>query len=157
MADLRTQPERFSQEEAAEIIRDATEVSLRGGDRALTREDLLSMAHELGIDASSVERALEAREKRKAQGKVRRGLLIGMSSHLATYAVVIAGLALLDVAGGPGWWVQWPAIGWGIGVASHTIGTAIALLRRDESHPAFEKYAAREARQAERAARRGRG
>jgi hypothetical protein len=146
VADVRTKPERFSQEEVAEIIRDATEVSLQGGGRELTREDLLSMARELGVDSESVERALEAREKRRAYAKVRRGLLVGLAGHVSTYAAVIGGLALLDIAGGPGWWVQWPAIGWGIGVASHTMGTVISLLRRDELDRRAEKRAAREAR-----------
>ena len=58
MAEVRTRPERSSQEEAAEIIREATEVSLREGRGELTREDLLSMARELGVDEASVERAL---------------------------------------------------------------------------------------------------
>ena len=155
MADVRAQPERFSPEEAAEIIRDATEVSLQSGGRDLTREDLLSMARELGLDAASVDRALETREKRRTQGKLRRGLLVGLASHLGTYAIVISGLALLDIAGGPGWWVQWPAIGWGIGVGSHTLGTIIALLRRDDLEARRDKYAEREARRAARTARRG--
>jgi hypothetical protein len=149
VADVRTRPERFSQEEVAEIIRDATEVSLQSGGRELTREDLLSMAHELGVDAASVERALEVREERRAQSKLRRG----MGSHVGTYAVVIGGLTLLDIAGGPGWWVQWPAIGWGIGLASHTLGTVVALLRRDALQSRRDKYAAREARRAARAGR----
>jgi hypothetical protein len=155
VADVRTKPEHFSQEEAAEIIRDATEVSLKGGHGALTREDLLTMAQELGVDAVSVERALETREQRKAQRKIRRGLLMALASHVSTYAVVIGGLTLLDIATGPGWWVQWPAIGWGIGVASHSLGTAVALLRRDELERRAEKYVARQARKAERDARRG--
>jgi 2TM domain len=155
MAEVRTKPDRFSQEEAAEIIREATEVSLKGGHRELTREDLVSMARELGVDETSVEQALEAREKRKAVARIRRGILIGLGSHLSSYVVVIGGLTLLDLATGPGWWVQWPAIGWGIGVASHTLASVMALLRGEDLEQ--KKAEKRSARRAERDARRGGG
>jgi hypothetical protein len=156
MAEVGTKPERFSQEEAAEIIREATEVSLKGSHRELTRDDLVSMARELGVDEASVARALEARERRRTVGKIRRRLLVGLASHLSSYVVVIGGLTLLDVATGPGWWVQWPAIGWGIGVASHALGTVMALLRGEDLERKAEKRADRAARKMERANRRGR-
>lgn len=44
-------------------------------------------------------------------------------SHLATFAVVCAGLAALNVLTSPGYpWVLWVVFGWGIGVASHAVG-----------------------------------
>ncbi|MFP2932933.1 2TM domain-containing protein [Pyxidicoccus sp. 3LG] len=133
MADTRQQPpSRFSQEEAADIIREATSRSLRGKDeeRPLTREDLLSMAQEMGISESAVEGVLAAR-LRKKQGRRRRHLaLMGLASHGLSYAIVIAGLTLLDLLTGPRWWVQWPAIGWGMGLAFHAMGVLLSLMPR---------------------------
>ena len=44
----------------------------------------------------------------------------GFYSNLATYIVVIAGLAALNLFTSPGhWWFVYPMLGWGIGVASH--------------------------------------
>ncbi|MGK2742236.1 2TM domain-containing protein [Tepidicaulis sp. LMO-SS28] len=41
-------------------------------------------------------------------------------THAIQYAVVMSGLALLNLWTSPGfWWVIYPAIGWGIGVALH--------------------------------------
>jgi hypothetical protein len=42
--------------------------------------------------------------------------------HIAVYAVVMSGLALLNWIITPDfWWVAFPAIGWGIGVAAHGV------------------------------------
>lgn len=44
--------------------------------------------------------------------------------HLALYLAVIAFLFFIDVfvEGNPNnWWVQWPAMGWGIAIAVHAI------------------------------------
>ena len=44
--------------------------------------------------------------------------------HLAIYLAVIAGLACIDLVTSPDHlWVQWPAIGWGIGVALQGVRT----------------------------------
>jgi fatty acid desaturase len=45
----------------------------------------------------------------------RRGFLI----HLLIFAAVMLGLIVLNASGSGNWWVQWPLIGWGIGVALH--------------------------------------
>lgn len=39
--------------------------------------------------------------------------------HFAAYILVIAILAAVDYADGPAWWVQWPAMGWGLGIIGH--------------------------------------
>ena len=44
----------------------------------------------------------------------------GFYSHLISYASVIFGLLLLNALTSPHyWWVIWPALGWGIGLAIH--------------------------------------
>jgi uncharacterized membrane protein YdbT with pleckstrin-like domain len=45
---------------------------------------------------------------------------VGFIRHAAIYLLVIAGLAIINnvTYAGYQWWL-WPALGWGIGVASH--------------------------------------
>lgn len=56
----------------------------------------------------------EDRERRLVRHKVR-----SLRYHLITYAAVIAGLFVIDIFSGGGFWVQWPALGWGVGLAMH--------------------------------------
>jgi hypothetical protein len=45
---------------------------------------------------------------------------MGFARHLATYVIVISGLAFINLLTGDGTlWFLFPAIGWGIGLASH--------------------------------------
>jgi hypothetical protein len=53
--------------------------------------------------------------------------LRGFYSHFTLYAGVILLLGLVDAATGGFWWVQWPALGWGIGLVAH----AAALFGRN--------------------------
>ncbi|MFP2962050.1 2TM domain-containing protein [Myxococcus sp. 1LA] len=136
MADTRQRsaPPSFSQEEAAEIIREATTRALAGKDvdRALTREDLLAMAREMGVSEAAVESVIAGRAGRdKAKRRLRRAYL-GLASHATSYTIVIGGLTLIDLASGSAWWVQYPAIGWGMGLAFHAMGTLSAALRQSE-------------------------
>ena len=43
----------------------------------------------------------------------------GFYIHLAVFALVMALLFVINLATGSVWWVQWPLIGWGAGVAAH--------------------------------------
>ena len=49
--------------------------------------------------------------------------------HLTKYVVVMSGLVVLNWLTSPGgWWVIWPLLGWGFGLASHaakTFGTSV--------------------------------
>jgi hypothetical protein len=47
---------------------------------------------------------------------------IGFYIHLAVYVVVIGILAVVDWRTADGWWVQWPAMGWGLGILGHALG-----------------------------------
>ncbi len=54
----------------------------------------------------------------------RAEMLQGYYTHLLVYAVVNAGLFLINwfTRGDSGtWWFYWPLIGWGIGLAIHTM------------------------------------
>lgn len=57
---------------------------------------------------------------RHARRRVRR--LKEFYVHVAIYAVVIGGIALLNWFVSPNfWWVVFPAIGWGIGLLAHAV------------------------------------
>jgi two-component system, LytTR family, sensor kinase len=61
-------------------------------------------------------------EEERARRHVRR--LRDFYIHVAIYVIVIGGFALLNWIVSPTfWWVVFPAIGWGIGLAAH--GTSV--------------------------------
>ena len=43
----------------------------------------------------------------------------GFYIHSCVFVVVMCALFAIDAATGPGWWVQWPFLGWGAGVLAH--------------------------------------
>ncbi len=50
--------------------------------------------------------------------------LRGFYGHALAYVFVIGSLALMNFATTPDhWWVQWPAFGWGLGLAIHALTT----------------------------------
>ena len=55
------------------------------------------------------------------RAKRRVAALKGFYVHLAVFTLVLAGLLVVDVATGPDWWMQWVALGWGIGVIAHAL------------------------------------
>jgi hypothetical protein len=46
----------------------------------------------------------------------------GFYIHLLIYVCVISGLIVINMATKSDWWVQWPMLGWGIGIIGHAIG-----------------------------------
>ena len=50
-----------------------------------------------------------------AEERHHRGFFI----HLIVFVAVMAGLIAIDYTDGGTWWVQWPLIGWGIGILGH--------------------------------------
>lgn len=56
---------------------------------------------------------------RKAQERV--DALLGFYIHAVVFGLVMALLLAINVATADGWWVQWPFIGWGIGLAGHAL------------------------------------
>ena len=45
--------------------------------------------------------------------------ITGFYVHLVTFAVVMTILLAVNLFAGSGWWVQWPLLGWGVGVLGH--------------------------------------
>lgn len=53
--------------------------------------------------------------------------------HLLIYVLAMLLLLFINVATGSVWWVQWPLLGWGIGIAFHALavfGPAPNFVRR---------------------------
>ena len=65
------------------------------------------------------------RESKLMRAKERVEELKKFYSHLTTYVLIISGLAALNywTNGFAYMWFLWAAFGWGIGIASHAIGT----------------------------------
>ena len=57
--------------------------------------------------------------ERYLAAKAHVAALKGFYIHLIVFVAVILGLGLADYASGGSWWVQWPLIGWGIGILGH--------------------------------------
>lgn len=54
----------------------------------------------------------------------------GFYLHFFIYAVVIAGLFVINLLKGNQLWAQWPALGWGLGILGHFYAVFVALPRR---------------------------
>ncbi|AKF04780.1 2TM domain-containing protein [Sandaracinus amylolyticus] len=164
MADERETP-RYTREEVEEILRRAAERTHDRGD-ALRHDELVAAAREAGIDVSAVESAAgelaERREDRLAVESWKAARRRRFASHFLTWLVVNAGLFLLDLLGGPGWWFFYPLLGWGIAVALQGVGAlreptpaqVERVTRKDRRRREAERK--REARRLEREARRHR-
>ena len=113
-------PRRYTPDEVNAILRRAIDRQGASSVGALTHEDLMETARELGLDPAQVEAAIAeqqevgaieaARETWKAQRKRK------FFEHLRSYILVNVVLFLINfVTGSPVWFV-WPLFGWGIGL-----------------------------------------
>jgi 2TM domain-containing protein len=120
---------RYTQEEVEEILRRALarQEAAKGEAEQTSHEDLVAAAREVGIDAVDLDAAAAelAEEKARAARPAKATALAprpGPSplrrflGRVATFAIVNGLLLGIDAATGPGWWVQWVALFWGIGL-----------------------------------------
>ena len=50
----------------------------------------------------------------------RADMKLAFRSHVLAYAIVNAGLLMINILTSPGhWWFYWPMLGWGLGLAAH--------------------------------------
>ena len=85
------------------------------------------------------EAAVLARARRRAAAEV------GFYAHLASYLGVIGFLFLINIFSSRYPWFLWPALGWGIGLFSHYMGTfGSRHLRERYFDPAVEREVRRE-------------
>ena len=119
----------YGDEEAQTILR--TALGNASPEAAISREELLRTGAEMGLDEAQIVRAeaevAAAREVAHRRQSARR-VFVG---HFATYAITILGLLLINLLTSPRYlWVMWPALGWGIGVASQAM--AVLFPKGDE-------------------------
>lgn len=98
---------------------------------------------EMPAIATNAANALEA-EEALAFARVRR--LRQFYMHLIQYAAVITLLAIINLVTSPGYlWFLWPALGWGIGIASHALSTfeLLPFLNARWEKEQVEKYLGR--------------
>jgi 2TM domain len=58
-------------------------------------------------------------EERLARARRQLEALKGFYIHLFVFAMVLAGLFIVNLAAGGPWWVLWVLLGWGIGILAH--------------------------------------
>ncbi len=87
-----------------------------------------------------MEHTLTDREKYQA-AKSHVAKLKGFYIHAGIFAAVMTGLIALDYAKGGVWWVQWPLIGWGLGLLGHAYLTFAPTKR---TGPGWEERKIRE-------------
>lgn len=112
--------QQYTQDEVNRIMRRA--LKLKNED-IISHPDLIETAREMGLDPNIVEAAIEQELCEIKKTRTRMELLkrrrIRFYQNLSSYITVIGMLALINsLTPGP-WWVQWPALGWGIGLAFH--------------------------------------
>jgi hypothetical protein len=60
-------------------------------------------------------------EERLARARRRLEALKGFYIHAFVFAIVLAGLFIVNLAAGGPWWVLWVLLGWGIGILAHAV------------------------------------
>ena len=108
----------YSQDEVDRIIRRA--LKLKKED-SVNHQELIDTAREFGIDPQTLEAAIEKDKEAFEKEKARRTRLLRRKArfhrHLWSYIIVIGALLLINIVTPGPWWFQWPALGWGIGLA----------------------------------------
>jgi hypothetical protein len=108
----------YSKEEVDRIIRCALKMKKED---SVNHQELVDTAREFGIDPQTLEAAIEKEQEAFEKGKVRRTRLVRRKArfhrHLWSYIIVIGALLLINITTPGPWWFQWPALGWGIGLA----------------------------------------
>jgi len=108
----------YSKEEVDRIIRRA--LKLKKED-SINHQELVDTAREFGIDPQTLSAAIEEDNAVFEKERTRRIRLQRRKArfhrHLWSYIIVIGALLLINTLTAGPWWFQWPALGWGIGLA----------------------------------------
>ena len=108
----------YSKDEVDRIIRRA--LKLKEED-SISHQELIDTAREFGIDSQTLEAAIEADKEEFEKESARKTQLLRRKArfqrHLWSYLIVIGALLLINIMTAGPWWFQWPALGWGIGLA----------------------------------------
>jgi hypothetical protein len=108
----------YGKDEVDRIIRRA--LKLKKED-SISHQELIDTAREFGIDQQTLEDAIKEDKETYEKEETRRTRLLRRKArfhrHLGSYIIVIGGLMLINIVTPGPWWFQWPALGWGIGLA----------------------------------------
>ena len=108
----------YSKDDVDRIIRRA--LKLKKTD-TINHQELIDTAKEFGIDPQTLETAIEEEIKEFEKESIRKKRLLRRKTrfhrHLWSYVIIIGALLILNVLTPGPWWFQWPALGWGIGLA----------------------------------------
>ena len=130
MADAKSR--NYSSDEVSDIIRLALEQKNARDD--VSYHDLIEIAGQSGVSQSQIQAAIEYQDTEgqleKAREQWKRLQKQEFMGHFRVYAIVNGALFLMNLFTPGPMWVQWPLIGWGIGLACHASG---ALFPSDNS------------------------
>ena len=116
-----SQSRRYSSNDVSDIIRLALEN--KSGRDDVGYGDLIEIARQSGVSQDQIEAAIEYQESEgkleKAREQWKKNEKQDFLGHLRVYAIVNGALFLMDLFTPGPMWVQWPLIGWGIGLAIH--------------------------------------
>jgi hypothetical protein len=109
---------KFSKDEVDRIIRRALKLNKED---SISHQELMETAGEFGIDPQTLEAAIEEDKEEFQRERARKKRLLRRKAHfhrhLWSYLIVIGALLLINLLTPGPWWFQWPALGWGIGLA----------------------------------------
>lgn len=115
---------RYSREEMEEILRRALSNAEEDG---VAHDDLVAAAAEVGISQQAIEHAALTLRNDRARlikrEEVKRRRRSGFFRHLSIYAIINAGIGAIDLISGPGSFVLFGAVLWGIPLALHGLRT----------------------------------
>ena len=108
----------YSKDEVDRIIRRALKLTKND---SINHQELIDTAKEFGIDPQTLETAIEEDREEFEKERNRKTRLLRCKArfhrHLWSYLIVIGALLIINVVTPGPWWFQWPALGWGIGLA----------------------------------------
>ena len=108
----------YTKDEVDRIIRRA--LKLKKED-SISHQELVDTAREFGIDPQTLAAAIEEDNEVFEKERARKTRLLRRKArfhrHLWSYIIVIGFLLLINTMTPGPWWFQWPALGWGIGLA----------------------------------------
>lgn len=126
-------PRQYTSEEVNRLIRRALTLQRT---EAITHQELLEIARELGISPGTLEAAIEQEqqelEKENARTVWTEHRKAGFHRHLWTFVMVNGVLFLINVLTLGPWWFQWPLLGWGTALAFHGKGAYFPTEREVE-------------------------
>ena len=121
----------YSKDEVDRIIRRALKLKTED---SISHQELIDTASEFGIDPQTLEAAIEEDKEEFEKERARKRRLLRRKArfyrHLWSYLIVIGALLLINILTPGPWWFQWPALGWGIGLAFN-FKAAYFSLRKD--------------------------